>query len=1138
MGEKYSIRKDELKALFVTVEMVSENHYHQLYTRLGWEKGANGNFHCWNIEAHGNGIDRHPSLSVDNRTGKWHCFGCGVKGNLQSYWKDHIKGSSSGDSYSDWIIDFLDLQSKASIKFSASELDPDYKKNMDQMVKLSEQLQNYKFKVIGEKKTILAGELSDVLEQFEIISKEEVDSYVNKLLGDKDGLDYLYNTRRITPDVIKKFRIGMNGYGKFIFPVINAKGHTINIKAYDPRGSNPIYKWSYPYKGCKNGPVPINNFTHQKIFFFGGEPDTYCAISFGIDGAVTFGSEAITDVNSVFGADQAQQVFFGKEVVICLDSDAAGVIAAGKLAKSLYPYAKQIKIVNLDKCEASPDGSDANPFGLDPDLVKEVGEGDKKKFKRIEKDFTDFMIKNGFNDVAKSRFDKLVEGTIAYTQNPGRVKKEIFKVTLQESRMPRYFSNDGKRAVELIASVSDFNCDALLYPKQIKVQCLSMCSGDEKLEGMCNKCMIPLMSGFQDEKYIIFNISREISKEHEKDRSYIKVTEHDILGLVEVTNKQKTQQLMDLCGINTRCNTVKILDGEEPPGKLLHIRLSKDVNEYGKQDCKINTGGTDVDIQAYVEGEGDIYPNKSYKFEAYQTIAWNNQNAVLFIYKAEPIATCIDTFKMTESTQDILKIFKPKANESIKEHLDRRYNVFANAVGVTGRRELFLINDLAFFSPLEIHNKKLLPKAKRGWVEVLIAGDTRTCKTMISKFLHNHYKIGDMVTGSSAVTRSGLLGGMTSFNNKKGISWGKIPMNDGGLVIIDELSNIDEKTLTDLTGCRSDGVAAITGIVSGQMTARTRKIMLSNKRTWKSEDSKDSTFGIKFLKDLCFKDEILARFDIGFVVRMDDVDVEEFSASYEEITTEFTEFQCQTLIRWVYSRSPEDIIFEDGIEEKVNKAQIEMIKKYHPSSQLVNQEMRAKLVRLSVSLASLLNSTPEDDGSKILVKSEHIDFIVEKLNEFYCHKNMKMDKYSKNQYEKEKLGDMSFMENICKYIDMEQLSQESEMSDKYIQQIFYDYLEKVQTRLVSIPDAKSDSSVSTGLRIFEALPKLIGLLNSRHCITRTKKGNYAKTVQFNKWLSERMEMGDNAKTSNILEYSANQSNAKIDQASKQIARSC
>ena len=1123
MGEKYKIKKDDLRALFATAEMVMENRYHELYaTKFNWQKGSTGNFHCWNTSSHSKGVDTHPSLSVDNRTGKWHCFSCGIKGNLQSYWKDYLKGREGGDSYTDWLIDFLGMSSAGTLSFSTSTTDPDFEKNSQQIKQLYETLQDERFKKTG-KKWILSGELCNIVKETQTIPMDQMDEWVDTLLADPASMKYLYDTRHINEEVIKTYRIGLSKYGKFMFPVINADGQLINVKAYDPRNPDPDYKWSYPFKGYENGPVPINNFTQQKIYFFGGEPDMYCAVSMGIKGAVTFGSEAITNVDKVFGQERARQIFQGKEIVICLDSDETGIKSANKLAASLYPYAKQIKIINLDK-------SEDNIHGLDPTLVKEIGVGDDKKIKRIEKDFTDFIKKNGFDLLAIELFNNLIEKTIVYTQNVDRIAKERFKVTLQESRYPRYFSSDGSKILEIIASVGELNDKAFLCCKNFSVSCTSM-NAPENIMRMCNNCMLPRMTGFNETRSLDFHFVRDIIKEHENNPFYIKITEHDSLGLIEALNSQKEIQQKKLCGINKRCDQVKLKDGL--PEKLLHVMLKKDINEYVPTENVTNTGGADIAVDAYMIGEKDIYPNKTYKFEATQTTAWNGQHAVLFIHKAEPIETCIDTFHQDQQTYELLQIFKPKENETIKDHLERRYNVFADAAGVTGRREMFLLDDLVFFSAVEINNKKLLPGIKRGWVENLIAGDTRTCKSMIATFLHNHYKIGDVITGSTAVSRSGLMGGMTKIGNKPAIAWGRLPMNDKGIVIIDELSNIKEDVLSDMTGCRSDGIVSINTIVTGKALARTRKLMLSNQREWKSQARIP---GIYFVKKLCLKDEILARFDLVWVARREDVNVEEFKAMYEQIATEFTEYQCQNLIRFIYSRKPDDFIFEEGFEELINKYQVELTNKFHPSTQLVNQEMRAKMVRLSVALASMLFSTVEDDWDKILVKKEHLDYIVKFIYYLYCHKNMALDIYSDKIRQNEILGDMSFMENICEYIDLNQIDQTEELTDKYVQQIFFDYLYKVQECKLSIPDAKSDKRTTTGIRIYEGASKLIGVLTSRHCLERTPKGTYKKTEAFISWITKRLEMGDAAPKSNILEFRKNNEDTKIIEAQKKFIR--
>jgi hypothetical protein len=348
-------------------------------------------------------------------------------------------------------------------------------------------------------------------------------------------------------------------------------------------------------------------------------------------------------------------------------------------------------------------------------------------------------------------------------------------------------------------------------------------------------------------------------------------------------------------------------------------------------------------------------------------------------------------------------------------------------------------------------------------------------------------------------------------------------MNDRGVVIIDEMSEIDAGALIGLNDVRSSGIARLSKIKSGSALARVRKIMLSNPRPWKDEEQKEYTYGIQFLKDLCLKENVFSRFDIACIVRQEDVDVNQFEANYSEISTEFNEFQCRTLIMWAYSRKAEDIIFEDGFNECANDANMELLKKFHPSTQLVNQE-RARLIRLSASLATMLYSTLKDDQSKILVKKDHLDYIIKFLNSLYCHENMKMDQYSIMKLSVEKLGDMKFMENICKHIDISPLFREDEFSERGINQIFFDYLHMVSNGDIYIPDAKSDKKLNKRMYVADANQKLIGILTSRNCLTRTRKGSLKKTAMFNSWLEERMRLGENAPFSDILELEHNKSN--------------
>ena len=1124
MGDKYKIKKTDLKAFFATAEIDMENRYHELFQELGLVKGKNGNFHCPNEEAHGGGKDANPSTSVNNKTGQWHCFTCDKKGNFQSYWTEYIKGGPRGDSYTDFLADFTGLDI---LRFSESHKDPDFERNSRELRELHEALTKKKESLDG-KPWMLDDGLTSIIKEMSTIPMEMLDKWVENLLNDKERMAYLYDTRRITEKIIRKYRIGLFEHKgvskktgkpfnilKYAFPIINAEGDFINAKAYDPTADDPAFKWMSPFSGYATAPIPINNFTQQKIYFFEGEPDLYCAISFGYEGAVTMGSKSVKNVDHIFGKDHAKQLFTGKEIVICLDAEPDAMRSAKDLALSLYPYVKQIKIIDLNK-------SDINPFGLNPELMKTIVTKRGDKIKRVEKDFTDFMKKNGFGDKAKRAFDELVEATPVFTNNKDRIRKEVFKVTLQEARMSRYFSSNREKELELIASVSDFNCNAYMYPTEFNVSCRAMGKKGDRIPS-CKICMLPDNVGFDKLDTLKFNIITDGVKNGER---CIMVDDHNILGLIEVTDSQKIKQIKKLCEINERCNWCNISDGN--PEKLLHVRLAKDINEFSESKGDTSEVGAtaDIDMEAYIKGDGDIYPSRSYKFNATQTTAWNGQHAVLFINKSEPIETSIEAFKMDQETHDLLSGFKPGKDESISDHLERRYSVFANAAGITGRKELFFINDLAYFSPIEVRNK-MLPEVKRGWVEVLIAGDPRTCKTMVSEFLHKHYKVGDIISGSSSVSRSGLIAGITFFKNRPQISWGRIPMNDGGVVIIDELSEVDIKTLTDLTPVRSEGVAKVDMIKSGKVLARVRKIMLSNPRGWKEEEQKEYSYGIQFLRDLCLQDRVLARFDIAFVVRRGDVDVNNFDSKYEEISTEFTEYQCRHLIMWAYSRTPDDVLFEDGFNEAVNNAQKNMMEKYHSSTQLVNQEMRAKLVRLSISLATMLYSTKNDDWNKIFVKKLHLNHIVSFLNSLYDHPNMKMDQYSVMKKNSEHLGNMNFMMNISEYIDLNPLFREEEFNERAIHQIFYDYLHRVCEGKMYMPNAKSDKLMSTRIMVHEGNQKLIGILTARNCLVRSKRGTYKKTSMFNSWLAERVRFGEKAEKSNILELEQNKNNSNI-----------
>jgi hypothetical protein len=675
------------------------------------------------------------------------------------------------------------------------------------------------------------------------------------------------------------------------------------------------------------------------------------------------------------------------------------------------------------------------------------------KIKRLEKDFTEFMKKNGFGDKAIKDFLKLEESTTVYNQNPERSSIEYYKTTLAESMNSKYYEKNSCKRLEVIASIEDFDQKIYKYPVKVCVTCKPLVDINMKHDTLCKKCRLETIIGFGDGtvKEVTYNFIRmsAIDQRTELGRMDIPVREADLLSMINTTSEKLVKMKKEIIDIPSRCGDVKFVNEELQ--SLQHVSLKRDPDESveeasaaikKKRSMRDRASSKETSfVEAYfigedITGKDRISVNQSYKLKAVQTLAPEKQNSVLFCYGVAPMEDTFDNFHMTDEMYETLLTFRPKG--SIHEHLMDRYTVFGNAAGINGRDDLFFLTDLSYFSTIELNNEQVLPSVDRGWVEILIAGEPRCGKSIVGEFLFNHYRIGEFIGGSDTISRTGLVGGVVmSFGTKK-IQWGIFPQNDRGMVTIDELSRIDHVGLTSITDLRSSGWAQIEKIASGQVSARVRKVCFSNWRGWHDEDIDTSAYGVELLRKLCFEDPILARFDAAMVIRSGDVKT--FDCQYAGITTKYTSLQCRHLIGWAYSRKPDQIKFESGFAAALNQGQDKLLGIFHPSTQLVNQEMRAKLCRMAISLATMTFSTDPDDWNIIMVKNEHVVYITNFLIKLYSHKNMGMIEFSEEKRSQEYIGDMRFMMNILKYVDVRTVLQFKDGTERDIGHIFSDYL--------------------------------------------------------------------------------------------------
>lgn len=316
-----------------------------------------------------------------------------------------------------------------------------------------------------------------------------------------------------------------------------------------------------------------------------------------------------------------------------------------------------------------------------------------------------------------------------------------------------------------------------------------------------------------------------------------------------------------------------------------------------------------------------------------------------------------------------------------------------------------MLYDLAWHSCLQF---KFMGKLlTRGWVEVLVIGDTRCGKTKTAERLLRFYRSGEMGTGENT-SLAGLLGGMQQISKSWSIVWGKIPRNDRRLVVIDESSNLPVKVIPEFATARSEGIARITKIQTEQTYARTRIIWVSNPRVDREGRGRNVAgygYGVLTIPELMGRQADIARLDAATVVANGEVpaDVLYRTKPTRDDDGRFSSEAARSLIMWAWSRSPEQIRLIPETQSEIVTASKGLAKKYHDSIPLVKmEELPEKLARLSVALATRLFS--HDRDFNVVVYPYHVATVVSFLDRIYSKSSMGYDLYSRKQFESETIS--------------------------------------------------------------------------------------------------------------------------------------
>jgi hypothetical protein len=558
-----------------------------------------------------------------------------------------------------------------------------------------------------------------------------------------------------------------------------------------------------------------------------------------------------------------------------------------------------------------------------------------------EDDVSDYLFKGGkiFPHIESATKWEIVPDSTA-----PRLDETPIATTLTKAVSAEY----AEKRIEFSAVISSLDQSPYAIPKKVKI----LCNKDQ--DDLCSQC--PVMTN--SEAYTIPPESKEI----------VEMVGESERGQLEVIKKN--------IGIPKKCKALDFKNVEHY--NVEDARISEDLN--------LTNRSSDRSMQiAYCVGE-TVEMNECYKMVGRMWPHPKTQYATLLISKCEATQDALATYELKDI--DRLKVFQPKlwSVDSIQEKLDEIYtDLAANVTFIFDRPDLHLAVDLAYHSPLFMTFDN---QQEKGWVEVLIVGDTAQGKSWVSKHLCNHYGLGERVDCDGA-TEAGLKGGVKSYGDKWMIEWGKIPENDRRLVILEEIKNMREEVFSALKDMRTEGVAQISKVRKGRSHARTRLIVISNPRS--NMNISGYSYGIDSILELIGAPESIRRFDMCMTVAAEEIKNSEALSTFRpKVEHVYNSDICRELVLWAWT--VDSVTFES--EEAVFKATNRLCNKYTDIKiPIVDRgSMRHKLARLSAALAARTFSMFE--GS-LLVRECHVKFVERYLDRLYSSEYFGYDQYSK-----------------------------------------------------------------------------------------------------------------------------------------------
>lgn len=445
------------------------------------------------------------------------------------------------------------------------------------------------------------------------------------------------------------------------------------------------------------------------------------------------------------------------------------------------------------------------------------------------------------------------------------------------------------------------------------------------------------------------------------------------LEMIDMTAEALFHRVKRVFGVESRCKTFKY---EVEWSNAQVIYLASRV----KADFKVEESMSRVRAILLEHG---LALNRGYNFYGRVYSHPRTLAATFIIDKAEPLASSLETFSLAKEEIDALKVFQPKKGQSVMSKINEIHRGFiSDFIFIFGREDLILAVDAVY------HSARWIPFQKRtikGWLDILIIGDTGQGKTESVKQLMEYYGLGTYAAGETA-SRTGLLYNVQMTKGEDAwVSFGLLCRANGLLVAIDEAHAITPADFREFTLVRSSGVVDVKRYAYGKARAETRLICISNPRTGLPMGSYG--YPVMAIPDVpaFYGLEDIRRFDyaVGLMAgEVDDSTINTDVWELDDVKNPYSPELCRNLILWVWTRTPDDIVISRSTEKYVLDMAQGFAADYVPGIPLVESaDIRLKILRVAVALAGRTYSTK--DGKHLIVTNGHINAAVNFLDRLY-----------------------------------------------------------------------------------------------------------------------------------------------------------